>query len=760
MPASASRLGSIVLLLDGDDLLRPDAIETIVTNWTDDLSALSFGLELIDGDGRSLGLYDASLNADDGDNRPRLLASGSFVFAPTSGHAFSRAFLASILPMAEERWRISADAYVARAAALFGRMAVIRRALAAYRVHGGNNYERQGLSRLWMEDRGMNDMADAIAAMAELRTIPAASDAEAELIRLQLWLRALELRVRLLDRTGRTADLTSLIRRALHATLRSRLPLRDRLAAALPLAVLRLGGWRSPALRKWAEDSRSRRHIFSRLFDWAGYARLEEKLAALQWPRWTETIPYGETLSLSATGRQRNILAGGWRGPQQDGRRWSGGAEAAIEFRLDPARYPVRVDLGVQLDPAWQDDPVTFTVMSEAGRIWAGFPSDGCTIPLQLPHDPLTEGAPVRLVIRCEPANGTQARRAPTPRFTLGSIIASPEYGKPPAPHLPIGGRLDLTRLVRADPTGLGWSIDEAGTARMAAPEARCYVTVIAAGEPLELALLPAAPLPQGWLRIVCGGVEIFAGQPMPGAELRCRIPASIEAGPNRLELLFSFTPHDPTDPCRPGFTEIGLAVVRRSPIARSFREVGPATHARLNLGQRISFDTPATAALHLLQGWDAPDELGVRNTAAEASLGFSVDVRAADLLLHIELEPSLPPVDGRRHLMGISARGELLQMAELAGPGTLQVPLPTSVLEPNGDAVLTFHSVFSEPEAGESPASRPAYAGIDLRAVTLSGTFEPAEEPRLEGACSCLSRSLACGARRRRALGIGKPAG
>ena len=283
----------------------------------------------------------------------------------------------------------------------------------------------------------------------------------------------------------------------------------------------------------------------------------------------------------------------------------------------------MRVDLGVQLDPAWQDDPVTFTVMSEAGRIWAGFPSDGCTIPLQLPHDPLTEGAPVRLVIRCEPANGTQARRAPTPRFTLGWITAWPEYGKAPAPHLPIGGRLDLTQLVRADPAGLGWSIDEAGTARMAAPEARCYVTVIAAEEPLELALLPAAPLPQGWLRIVCGGVEIFAGQPMPGAELRCRVPASIEAGPNRLELLFSFTPHDPTDPCRPGFTEIGLAVVRRSPIARSFREVGPATHARLNLGQRISFDTPATAALHLLQGWDAPDELGVRNTAAEASLGF-----------------------------------------------------------------------------------------------------------------------------------------
>ena len=136
----AASTGDIVLFVDADDLLRPEAVETIVAHWSRDFAALTYGLETVDEVGRSTGLYAPSINADRSDNRPRLLATGTFSFPPTSGTAFSRQFLEAVLPMPEERWRISADCYLIRAAALFGRFGHIPQVLGSYRLHGGNNY--------------------------------------------------------------------------------------------------------------------------------------------------------------------------------------------------------------------------------------------------------------------------------------------------------------------------------------------------------------------------------------------------------------------------------------------------------------------------------------------------------------------------------------------------------------------------------------------------------------------------------------------
>ncbi|TIL82670.1 MAG: hypothetical protein E5Y76_03400, partial [Mesorhizobium sp.] len=109
-----------MIFVDADDLLRPDAIDVILYHWSDDLAVLTFGLETIDGAGHSTGVHAASIRSSAGDNRPELLSTGAFSSPPTLGNAFSRRLLERVLPMPEPRWRISADCYLIRAAALFG----------------------------------------------------------------------------------------------------------------------------------------------------------------------------------------------------------------------------------------------------------------------------------------------------------------------------------------------------------------------------------------------------------------------------------------------------------------------------------------------------------------------------------------------------------------------------------------------------------------------------------------------------------------
>ncbi|MEQ1956745.1 glycosyltransferase [Mesorhizobium yinganensis] len=132
--------GDIVIFLDADDMLNPEAVESVIRLWCDDVAVMTFGLETIDEDGRSTGLYRASIHPDCGDIRPRLLSDGDLNVPPTSGNAFARKALERILPMPTERWRISADCYLIRAAGMVGRFEPIPHVLGSYRLHGHNSY--------------------------------------------------------------------------------------------------------------------------------------------------------------------------------------------------------------------------------------------------------------------------------------------------------------------------------------------------------------------------------------------------------------------------------------------------------------------------------------------------------------------------------------------------------------------------------------------------------------------------------------------
>lgn len=132
--------GDIILFLDADDTLKPSAIDKVVQAWSPSLSKVQFKLQIIDGQSRTEDNYIPSNMMTSGDLLPTLLQTGIYSFPPTSGNAWNRSYLSSVLPMPEAEWRIAADGYMLFLAPLFGQIYSINEPLGLYRIHGSNNW--------------------------------------------------------------------------------------------------------------------------------------------------------------------------------------------------------------------------------------------------------------------------------------------------------------------------------------------------------------------------------------------------------------------------------------------------------------------------------------------------------------------------------------------------------------------------------------------------------------------------------------------
>ncbi|WP_424990515.1 glycosyltransferase [Fluviibacterium sp. S390] len=162
----ARTTGEIVVFLDADDVLEPDASALIRASWNPALAALGYRMSLIDETGARIGAY--PLWPPSGDMRPDLLSRGQFPFVPTSGNAFNGARLRPFFPLPEARWRISADAVLLRLAAMLGPIRQLDIPLARYRVHGGNGYYRTAEPQQAVLDRAAHDAVDACLATADV----------------------------------------------------------------------------------------------------------------------------------------------------------------------------------------------------------------------------------------------------------------------------------------------------------------------------------------------------------------------------------------------------------------------------------------------------------------------------------------------------------------------------------------------------------------------------------------------------------------
>lgn len=140
--------GDIVMFLDADDVLKPDAAARVAEAFAgeEQPARVQFRMDVIDAAGQPTGEVKpfGHLPMPSGDlRRAELAHSFDLGWMPTSANAFRRASLRRILPIPEDTYRILADWYLVHLSTLLGPVVSLDEIGASYRVHGQNNFEHE-----------------------------------------------------------------------------------------------------------------------------------------------------------------------------------------------------------------------------------------------------------------------------------------------------------------------------------------------------------------------------------------------------------------------------------------------------------------------------------------------------------------------------------------------------------------------------------------------------------------------------------------
>jgi glycosyltransferase involved in cell wall biosynthesis len=162
----ASR-GEVVLFLDSDDTLVPDAVATVLPLLRGDVVKVHWPMRVVDARGEATGRLMPPGPLPQGDHRDAVLRGGptSSRSSPTSGNAWSRDYLAKVMPIPEDvaYYRKCADEYLFTLAPVFGGIARAERPLGTYRVHERNTYSSLSFDeKLRLELAGYDDQCAAL----------------------------------------------------------------------------------------------------------------------------------------------------------------------------------------------------------------------------------------------------------------------------------------------------------------------------------------------------------------------------------------------------------------------------------------------------------------------------------------------------------------------------------------------------------------------------------------------------------------------
>lgn len=137
----------IVIFLDSDDFLWPSAASEIMALWTPKTTKVQYSLQAIGSEGHQVhtvfpkyphGLTPETIRAE-------LLRAGVYPATTTSGTAFSRHFLAEVMPIPKQ-YDCDIDDALNVAAPLHGDVITLRKTLGCYRVHDRNTSAHADLS--------------------------------------------------------------------------------------------------------------------------------------------------------------------------------------------------------------------------------------------------------------------------------------------------------------------------------------------------------------------------------------------------------------------------------------------------------------------------------------------------------------------------------------------------------------------------------------------------------------------------------------
>jgi glycosyltransferase involved in cell wall biosynthesis len=149
--------GDVIIFLDSDDILFPSVAKTVIGAWNHSVTKVQYSLSIVDTMLTPLGACWPSYREDQTPERVRLeqRKTGCYLYPPTSGNAWARAFFKQVFPLpvreGDARGPRSGcngdhevpimDLYLSQLAPFFGDVVTIdhRTPQGAYRQHGNND---------------------------------------------------------------------------------------------------------------------------------------------------------------------------------------------------------------------------------------------------------------------------------------------------------------------------------------------------------------------------------------------------------------------------------------------------------------------------------------------------------------------------------------------------------------------------------------------------------------------------------------------
>jgi glycosyltransferase involved in cell wall biosynthesis len=126
--------GDMVIFLDADDWLYPQAASQVAAAWRPGVSKVQFALSVVNREGLPLGRQ-VPRHLHDSDALTLLREFGAYGSPPGSGNAYCAKFLRQVMPMDPAVWRTAADSVPILLAPAYGELVSLPHSLGAYRLH-------------------------------------------------------------------------------------------------------------------------------------------------------------------------------------------------------------------------------------------------------------------------------------------------------------------------------------------------------------------------------------------------------------------------------------------------------------------------------------------------------------------------------------------------------------------------------------------------------------------------------------------------
>jgi len=713
---TASR-GDVVIFLDSDDVLHPNAVETVLRHWRPGLSRCQYALEIIDGSDRRLGLHPCAQAMEDGDVHWKLVVGGYYRFMPTSGNAFARAALTPIFPIPEVEWRLCSDTYLVSMSTAYGEVRNIDEPLGCYRVHGSNGWYREvrdpeHLRDIWrLHFQVWRHLTRPGAIAPSAADDPSLRARDADMARLHVFRRLLTGYLFQADPAAR--DQVKAVRwEAIRATLGSALTLRHKLLYLGLFALVGSCKWRFPAAKSWNAHTHLRPARLRAAIEWLKGKSFYEWMARRPMPEPTATFPLARDIRFGRRSEGERHLWYGWDRSFANAN-WTICREAALIGRVPDDCGDIDVELELVPFLAQWVKSQRLVIEVNGCKMLDRRLTKKETIRFSLSRALAKRGEALVIALKCPTCIASnQINQRQGDYLALGFKVVRlriaehvGESGAAAGPCVPLGREIAMTDPDAKDYLTSGWHAPEGGVARMARRMASMRMSVLnSAGDPLLVTLglagIDHPALRRCALRIDSGGGPIAVIDATVDREVSIFLRRGLVAESGALELKFMadnlLAAPDGGDrraigPGLKSFAVERLAFTDPRPVFTSGFVYGFAAK-----GTGLQFRGP---------GWYNADADGMVSNDVEASIVGRFATRSRYAFVTAVVYPVISAPDGAIQELTIAANGSPLATYQIAERAEVTAIVPADLI--GADRLLTLQFRVSN-------LVRPVDLGVD----------------------------------------------